>query len=96
MSEPAELIAPLTLHDVKQLLPGVSERALRETIRELGCYSQIGGKIYLTLDDFAALLEGAKPCRSKSNGLKGSPTSMAPLPGDAYEKALEQATKREV
>ena len=38
------------------LLPGVSERALRETVRRHGCYSLIGGKMYLELEDFEQLL----------------------------------------
>jgi len=48
--------APLTIEDVLELLPGVSERALRSEIRRIGCYSAIGGKMYLELADFRRLL----------------------------------------
>jgi hypothetical protein len=62
------LYAPLTIKDVMSLLPGVSERTLRETVRRHGCYSLIGGKMYLELEHFEQLLRETKPCRSESNG----------------------------
>ena len=49
--------APLTIEEVLELLPGVSDRALRSTVRRLGCCSMIGGKMYFELSDFKQLLE---------------------------------------
>jgi hypothetical protein len=88
------VFAPLTIENIVDLLPGVSERALRETIRKLGCYSLIGGKMYLELSDFKQLLRETKPCRSGSDGETGSPSSTAPLEVNAYEKALALATRK--
>lgn len=86
------IIAPLTFSEVQKLLPGVNARALREEIQRIGCYSKIGGKMYLEVSDFRKLLEETKEWRSRSYGAKASPTSMELLPDDAYERALELAT----
>ncbi len=88
------LYAPLTIKDVLHLLPGVSERALRDTIRKLGCYSSIGGKMYLELEDFETLLKGTKACHLKSSGAKSTRTSAGLLTANAYEKALALATQK--
>jgi hypothetical protein len=86
--------APLTIEDVRELLPGVSERELRKTIREHKCCSVIGGKMYLELEDFQLLLQETKLWRSKSSGGTGSHTSTGHLAVNAYEKALELATRK--
>ena len=91
----SEISAPLTLEDIMALLPGVSERAVRDEIRRIGCASRIGGKLYLELSDFRKLLKETKLCPdSRSNGEKGSHTSAEPLTVGAYEKALALATKK--
>jgi len=50
----------LTIKDVVERLPGVSERALRSKIRELGCATKIGRQLYLTEEHFDRLIAGTK------------------------------------
>ena len=88
------ILAPLTIDDVKELLPGVSERKLREVLRRLGCYSEIGGKMYLEVEDFKRLLKETKPCHSNSNGAEASPISAELLTVNAYDEALKLATQK--
>jgi hypothetical protein len=88
------IYAPLTIEDILELLPGVSERALRSTVRRLGCCSLIGGKMYFELSDFKQLLEGTKLCRSNSSGGEESPTSTVPLTVNAFDEALRLATQK--
>jgi hypothetical protein len=54
----------LTLADVRNRFPAdaggyrPSERVLRETIRDLGCYIKLGRAIYLTEEHWKQLLAG--------------------------------------
>lgn len=54
----------LTLDDVRNRFPAApngyrpSERFLRKTVRQLGCYVQVGRAIYLTEDHWKQLLVG--------------------------------------
>ena len=50
----------LSIADVIDRLPGVSERRLRERIREIGCYHQIGKQMFLMEADFQELLEHSR------------------------------------
>ena len=47
----------LTIKDVVERLPGVSERELRSEIRRLGCASKIGRQLFMTERQFEYLLE---------------------------------------
>jgi hypothetical protein len=57
----------LTLDDVRNRFPPTadgyrpSERFLRDTVRHLGCYIQVGRVIYLTEEHWTQLLIGLQP-----------------------------------
>lgn len=57
----------LTIGDIVERLPGVSERALRAEINRLGCASKIGGQLFLDETDFQTLKQGTKVCPSSSS-----------------------------
>jgi len=67
----------LTIDDVLERLPGVTERKLRERIRKLGRYRQFGNTLLLTEGDFRNLLEEAAPCSNSPNA-EDTNTSGAP------------------
>lgn len=87
--------APLTIDDCKTLLPGVSERALREAINRIGCASKIGSQYFLELEDFKQLMKECKVCPSNSSKEKtASGTSAGLLTANATDKALELIKKK--
>ena len=88
------LLAPLTVDDIMELLPGLTERAVKEILREHKCASQIRGKLYVSLDQFNRLLKETDLCRSKSNGAAESLNSTELSTESAIAKALELATRR--
>ena len=88
------LFAPFTVQDIMELLPGLSERAVKEVLREHECACEIRGKLYVSLEQFYRLLKETALCHSKSSGEAESPNSSVRLPADAYERALELATRK--
>ena len=88
------LFAPFTVQDIMELLPGLSERAVKEVLREHECACEIRGKLYVSLEQFYRLLKETALCHSKSSGETESPSSSARLAPNAYERALELATQK--
>ncbi len=88
------LFAPFTVQDIMELLPGLSERAIKEVLREHKCACEIRGKLYVSLKQFHRLLEETELCHSRSDGDVELLNSSERLPPDAYERALELATRK--
>ena len=88
------IFPPFTLDEVQALLPGVPLRTLKETLRKHGCASQIGGNLFVSLEQFQRLLKETEIC-SKSSGVTESLSSTElPLASLAFERALELATQK--
>src|SRR5262245_42159605 len=88
------LFAPFTIEDVLTLLPGLSERALKEELRRHGCATEVRGKLYVSLEQFQRFMKVKELCPSKLDGATGSPTCTVLSPVDAYEQALRLATQK--
>ena len=87
------MAALLTVKECLDRLPIlISERSLRQKIREAGCYCEHRRQIFLTEDHFEQLLESMEPCHSRSNqeGKRGPFKSKGHFKGSEYEKALER------
>lgn len=71
---------------------GMSERTIRDKLREFGCYSQIGRKWVLFPEHVENFKEALK-CRSNSTNAGTSGTTGARLPEGSYA-ALQAQRKR--
>lgn len=81
-----------TVDDLLGMLPGLGERALKEELRKHGCASVVRGKLYVTHVQFDRFMR-MNQCHSRSSGGKASPISTELLPVNAYDAALELATR---
>ncbi len=73
---------------------GWSPRHVRKLARELGACRIMGNRMTLTPEDVATILEHSKPCPSPSIDVARSGTSVARLPGSAYEALLKLRARK--
>ncbi|WP_235871357.1 hypothetical protein [Shimia sediminis] len=72
---------------------GVSERVMREKVREFQTYTKIGRKVVLFPEHVEAFEEALK-CHSSSTAEAKSGTTGAPLPEGDYAALQAQRTKK--
>lgn len=72
---------------------GASKRCVRGKVRELGCYSQVGGRMIMFMHHLETFLESIE-CPSKSKNAAKSGTTQAVLPEGDSGALRERLTKR--
>ena len=72
---------------------GMSERTMRDKLREFGCFSRIGRK-WVLFPEHVENFKEALTCRSNSTGAGSSGTTEARLPEGNYERLQAQRTKQ--
>ena len=91
----------LTLDDVRDRFPATpdgyrpSERFLRKTVRQLGCYVQVGRAIYLTEDHWKQLLIGlqGRPHGTSDTFSRTFKPSVKPVPSSPLLELNELTNK---
>jgi len=86
----ADQVEPYTLEEVlEDILPGVPDRTLKET----GFGSKIGKEWFFLDSDIRGLMEACRTKSSKTQKVESSSSTQA-SPVNAYDRALELATKK--
>jgi hypothetical protein len=62
----------------------VSERTLKKVARELNAFHIIGRTMFFTIEDIANIMDGTKPCHTKSTNAAKSGTTAVQLPAGDY------------
>jgi hypothetical protein len=94
VGERANERAVLTIEEVLAMLPGLTERALKEELRAHGCASEIRGKLFVSAEQLKRFLKETELCPSSSSNEAASTTSAELLRVNAYAKALELVTQK--
>ncbi|MFC4731962.1 hypothetical protein [Salipiger abyssi] len=72
---------------------GVSERTLREKLREIGAFAMLGRTVVLFPEHVEALKEAMK-CRSNYSGETASGISEGPLPEGSFTSLQKRLTEK--
>ena len=90
----SKIQALLTIEDVQELLPGISQRTLKEELRKYKCAHEIRGKLLVSVDDLNEYLEKKHLCQIQSKKEVKSGTLTRLSPDAALDAALKLANEK--